>query len=69
MAGLSGLMSRVKKCQKTFSLLNRTPKKSIVYMDLEGNYMWEDGVDYNESVLAIPKPMTIDEWERKNIEM
>ena len=66
MAGLSGLFGRVKKCQKTFSLLNRTPKRSIVYMDVGGNYLWEDGVEYNESVLAIPEPMTVEEWEQNN---
>ena len=60
-------MSRVKKCQKSFSLLSRTPKQSIVYMDVEGNYLWEDGVEYNDSVLAVTLPMSIDEWEQNNI--
>ena len=66
MAGLSGLISRAKKCEKVFSLLNRTPKQSIVYMDIEGNLLIEDGVDYNDAVLAIPEPMTVDEWEQSN---
>lgn len=67
MSGFSALLSRVKKCQKICSIMNRTPKKSFVVMDSDGNLLWEEGVEYTQIVLALPLPMTIDEWEDNNI--
>ena len=68
MAGIVGLTSRIKRCEKALFILQRKPKSSFVYMDKDGNYLWDDDVEYNdEGVLALPLPMTLDEWEFRNI--
>lgn len=69
MAGYSGLVSRLKKCQSKLSHLTRKPIRSVVFVDREGNMIIEEGVEYNErGVLAIPQPMDCDEWEQFNME-
>ena len=67
MSAFSALLSRVKKCQKICSIMNRIPKRSFVDIDLDGNLLWEEGVEYTQIVLAVPLPMTMDEWEENNI--
>ncbi len=68
MSGFAGLASRIKKCQKLCFFLTRKPIRSFAYMDENGEMIIEEGVEYNErGVLLIPLPMTIDEWEEKNI--
>lgn len=64
MAGIDGLLKRAKKCKDYLSKLTRPPKRSIVYMDRDGEILWEDGVEYNKKgVLAAPLPMSAEEWE------
>lgn len=64
MSGYSGFLSRIKKCQKLLSVLLAPPIRSIVYMDQDGEPIWEEGVEYNKTgVLAVPLPMSMDEWE------
>ena len=48
--------------------LKKKPKRSVVYIDTDGNYLWEEGVEYNDGVLVAPVPMTVEEWEKRNIE-
>ena len=68
MAGLAGLASRIKKCEKRLALLNHQPIVSVVFMDECGEVIFEDGVEYNHrGVLAVPLLTSIDEWEEKNI--
>lgn len=68
MAGFAGLVYRVKKCQARLSILNRSPIRSVVFMDVNGEMILEDGVEYNErGVLLVPAPMGIDEWEAFNM--
>ena len=68
MSGLSGLVGRIKKCQKVFSLMTKIPKRSVVYMDENREILWEEGVEYNAGgVLVVPLPMTVDQWEQNNI--
>ena len=39
------------------------PLVSVVYMDDDGEIMWEEGVNYNSSLLAVPLPCnSIEEW-------
>ncbi len=70
MSGLTALISRIKKCQNLFQIQNTVPKRSVVFMDRDGGeLLWEEGVDYNESgILAVPLPMSIDDWEMFNEE-
>lgn len=64
MSGYSGFSSRLKKCQKLLSVLLAPPVVSVVFMDQNGELIWEDGIEYNESgVLAVPLPVSLDEWE------
>jgi len=69
MSGYSGLVSRIKKCQKVCSFITRTPIRSIVFMDKDGELIWEEGVNYNKKgLLAVPLPMSIEDWEKRNYE-
>ena len=69
MSGLAGLVGRIKKCQKVFSMMTKVPKRSVVYMDENREILWEDGVEYNAGgVLVVPLPVTIDQWEQRNID-
>lgn len=69
MAGLAGLATRIKKCEKMVALLNRQPIVSVVFMDECGAMIFEDGVEYNQrGVLAVPLLMSIAEWEAYGIE-
>jgi hypothetical protein len=64
MSGLTGLISRIKKCQNLFQIQNTIPRRSVVFMDQDGEIIIEEGVEYNESgVLAVPLPVSLDEWE------
>ena len=62
MGGISHLKSRAKKLEKDSFLALQGRRHSIVYMDTERNILWGD-VLYNErGVLAVPSPMTLEEW-------
>jgi hypothetical protein len=64
MSGYSGFSSRIKKCQKMLSMFFAAPVVSVVFMDQDGEPIWEEGVKYNETgVLAVPQPVSLDEWE------
>lgn len=64
MSGYSGFSSRIKKCQKMLSALFAPPIVSFVFMDQNGEMLWEEGVEYNDQgVLALPLPLGLDEWE------
>lgn len=64
MSGYSGFASRIKKCQKLLSVLFDRPIVSIVFMDQDGELLWEEGVEYNRlGVLAVPIPLGLDDWE------
>lgn len=65
MAGIAGLTSKIRRCEKALFILHRKPKQSIVFMDRDRNILWEDGVEYNDGVLAVPLQMTIEEWEQE----
>lgn len=66
MAGYAAIGSRITKCQKRMSVLFAPKVESIVYMDQEGNLLWDENVEYNSSgVLAVPLQLSLDEWERK----
>ena len=68
MAGLTGLLNRVKKCQKIFKILNKPKVESIVYMDSNGEILWHEDVEYNPSGdSAVPLPLTLEEWEASNM--
>jgi hypothetical protein len=68
MSGISGILGRVRKCGKIFTLLNKPRVQSIVYMNSEGEILWEEGVEYNPTgVLVVPQRMTLEEWESANI--
>lgn len=67
MAGYTGLKSRIKKCRKIIGLRNNKPKVGVVYFNENGDLLWEEGVEYNDCVLAVPLEMGIDEWEEMNI--
>ncbi len=68
MPGLQGLFSRLKKCQNKLSHKLKKPKRSIIHCDEDGNLIIEDGVEYNDFVLVAPLPVTVEEWQRRNIE-
>ena len=68
MAGQTELSNRLKKCEKTYNFSHRKRKQSVVYMNRDGEYLWEEGVEYHPGVLAIPLQMTIEEWEQNNID-
>jgi hypothetical protein len=68
MAGYAALGSRITKCQKRMSVLFAPKVESIVYMDHDGELLWDENVEYNRSgVLAVPLPQSLDEWERKSL--
>jgi hypothetical protein len=59
MAGLTAIASKLRNLVKKTKI---EPKKvSVVYFDLDGNIDWPDNC--NEGVLAVPKPMSHEEWE------
>ncbi len=64
MGGISHLKNRTKKLGKASFEALQGKKQSIVYIDTEGNILWEEGANYNSGVLAVPLPCTSDEdWE------
>ncbi len=39
-------------------------------MDRDRNYLWEEGVNYNPTgVLAVPLPMTAEEWVEQGLKI
>jgi hypothetical protein len=65
MAGISHLKNRAKKLgRESFEAL-KGRRHSIVYMDAERNILWDEKVNYNEGVLAIPSPMTMGQWQER----
>lgn len=67
MAGITGLLTRINKCQKEFWFLNRPMAVSTVNMNADGEIMWEREVTYNPNgVLVVPLSMSIDEWEQQS---
>lgn len=67
MSGYSGFASRIKKCQKLLSVIFAPPVVSVVFMDQDGEIIWEEGVNYNSTgVLVVPLPLGLDEWEMNN---
>ena len=67
MAGLNGLISRVRKCLKKCHFLTSERPRSIVYMNQDREILWEDGVEYNSGVLVVPLELSLEEWEAQNI--
>ena len=64
MGGISHLKNRTKKLAKESFQALQGKKQSIVYIDTEGNILWEEDVNYNSGVLAVPLPCKSDEeWE------
>ena len=68
MAGKTELSNRLKKCEKGYRLANKPNKRGVAYVDENGDLILEDGVEYNDGVLAVPLPMTLEEWEQRNID-
>ena len=67
MPGISGFKNKIKRLSKAnLAPLVGSPV-SIVFMDEDGEILWEEGVNYNTGVLAVPLPCSIDEWEERNI--
>ena len=63
MGGVSQLKSKIKKLSRSSLDVLEGSKRSIVYIDTDDNILWDDNVVYNDGVLAVPLPMSIDEWE------
>lgn len=64
MGGISHLKNRTKKLGKASFVALQGRRHSIVYIDNKGNILWEEGVNYNSGVLAVPPPCKSDEeWE------
>lgn len=68
MSGKTELLNRLKKCEKGYRLANKQNKRGVAYVDDNGELILEPGIVYNDGVLAVPLPMTIEEWEQKNID-
>ena len=66
MAGISHLKNRTKKLGKESFDVLKGRRHSIVYMDDERNILWDKNVLYNSGVLAVPSPMTQEQWEGKH---
>lgn len=58
--------NRVKELSKISFDTLKDRRNNIVYMDDEGNVLWEEGVNYNVGVLAVPLPLTAEQWQQKN---
>jgi len=66
MPGYAGFLNRLKKLEKKLSVLLAPPIRSVIFMDSDGELIIEEGVEYNKTgVLAVPMPMSMDEWEGK----
>jgi hypothetical protein len=63
--GISHLKNRTKKLGKDSFDALRGRMHSIVYMDTEGNILWDKKVNYNSGVLAVPSPMTLAQWQER----
>ncbi|MFC1844829.1 hypothetical protein ACFLZ5_08575 [Thermodesulfobacteriota bacterium] len=60
MSGISAIASKLRSLVKKTKIEPR--KVSVVYFDQDGNIDWPDNC--NDYVLAVPKPMTEEEWEK-----
>lgn len=66
MSGINHLKTRIKRIEKTSKTTLAGPVRSVVYMDDDGNLLFEEGVKYNDGLLVVVKPAkTIEEWERR----
>ncbi len=64
MPGISHLKNRTKKLGRDSFEALQGRKHSIVYMDTSGNILWDEKVLFNEmGVLAVPPPMSLEEWQ------
>ena len=60
MSGISAIASKLRNLVKKTKIV---PKKiSVVYFDLDGNIDWPENC--NDRVLAVPKLMKVEEWEK-----
>ncbi len=37
--------------------------QSIVYMGENGNILWDENANYSSGLLAVPLPMSLEQWE------
>ncbi len=65
MAGISHLKNRTKKLSRESFDVLKGRRHSIVYMDAERNIFWDEKVNYNEGVLAVPSPMSLEKWKER----
>ena len=65
MAGISHLKNRAKKLSRDSFEALRGRRHSIVYMDAGRNLLWNEKVNYNSGVLAVPLRMTLEQWVEK----
>ena len=63
MVGISRLKNRAKKLSKESYNVLKGRRHSIVYMDADRNLLWNEKVNYNSGVLAVPLRMTLEQWE------
>lgn len=63
MPGISHLKNRTKKLGRDSFEALQGRRHSIVYMDAARNILWDENVNYNSGVLALPPPMSIEEWQ------
>jgi hypothetical protein len=61
--GISHLKNRAKKLGSDSLDALQGRRHSIVYMDIDGNVLWDEKVNYNNGVLAVPPPMSLEEWQ------
>lgn len=64
-AGVGALESVVQRIKN--KLPTKNTKVSVVYTDQDGSLILDEETEYNSGVLAVPLPMTEEEWERTNL--
>ena len=65
MGGISHLKNRAKKLSRDSFDVLKGRTHSVVYMDENRNILWEENVNYNEGVLAVPAPMSLGQWQER----
>ncbi len=63
MPGISHLKNRTKKLGRDSFEALKGRLQSIVYMDENGNILWDENVNYNKGLLAVPLPVSLEQWE------
>ncbi len=63
MPGISHLKNRTKKLSRDSFDVLKGRLQSIVYMDENGNILWDENVNYNSGLLAVPLPVSLEQWE------